>query len=365
MTHRGSETAFVDSLIEKFTPSPGRRNAPHESDAELIEISGFGNGEQPRLLAVTTDTISEEICTGLYGDPYQAGWMVVTANLSDLAATGAEPLGVLISETLPEQFDTRAIGRLQDGIADACSSAGTYVLGGDTNFGSVLSLTGTAIGLTDGGRPLNRLGCEPGDHLFVSGNLGRGNGYALSVLGKGLHDHIPDGYRPEARIREGRLLPGLASSCMDTSDGFFSTLDQLADLNSVGFSLTAGWENHLDRDSRGLLESRGLPPWLLMAGCHGEFELVFTVPPAMRNPLLIKASSIGWKPVEIGRITGRPGVRLPVDGIVHDVDVSAIRNLSFRREGGVDEYIESLLSYEWSSGPSGKSIVELQSGKGE
>lgn len=346
MTTTGSETAFIDSLISRFAPSPLRRNVPHEADSELVALPG-GNlpGDAP-LLAVTTDTIAEEIETGLYRDPYQIGWMAAMANLSDLAAVGAEPLGLLVSETLPDGFDGDSIDRLQSGIADACASLGTHVLGGDTNAGHAMSITGTAIGLSRGGRQLTRRGCAPGDLLYTSGRLGRGNGFALSVFGSGRRDPFPGGYFPRARIREGMMLRGIATACMDSSDGFFATLDQLGALNGVGFGIRTGWEALLDPASLDVVRSEGLPPWLLLAGCHGEFELVFTVSPSRWRMFREKAASMGWNPVEIGTVTERPGVILPVDGEARYFDVSYIRGLSFRRRGGIGEYVEALLDYD-------------------
>ena len=57
------------------------------------------------ILAITTDSIVEEIRLGLYDDPYLIGWMIVMVNLSDLAAVGADPLGILISEIFPNNLD--------------------------------------------------------------------------------------------------------------------------------------------------------------------------------------------------------------------------------------------------------------------
>ncbi len=346
MTTIGSETAFIDSLISRFAPSPLRRNNPHEADAELIALpGGLLPGNAP-LLAVTTDTIAEEIETGLYRDPYQIGWMAAMANLSDLAAVGAEPLGLLVSETLPDGFDDDSIDKLQSGIADACGSLGTHVLGGDTNSGSALSITGTAIGITRGGRQLTRRGCAPGDILYVSGRPGRGNGFALSVFGTGRCDPFPGGYFPRARIREGMMLGGLASACMDSSDGLFATLDQLALVNGVGFGICSEWEASLDPASLDVVRAQGFPPWLLLAGCHGEFELVFTVSPSRWRMFRERTASMGWNPVEIGIVTDRPGVILPVDGEARYFDVSYLRGLSFRRRGGIGEYLEALLDYD-------------------
>ena len=341
-----SETEFINRLIGRFVPSPRRRNAPHEADAELIDLFGGTRPGTAPLLAVTTDTIAEEIGTGLYRDPYQIGWMAAMANLSDLAAVGADPLGLLVSETLPDGYGQDALDKLQGGIGDACSSLGTHVLGGDTNSGPALSITGTAIGLVGDGPLLTRKGCAPGDALYAGGRLGRGNGFALSVFGNGRPHPFPGGYFPRARVREGMLLRGAASACMDSSDGFFSTLDQLAGLNGVGFSIIGSWEEKLDAVSLDEIRAMGLPPWLLLAGCHGEFELVFTVNASRRKIFAERAASIGWSPIEIGTVTEYPGVLIPVEGGARDVDVTHIRNLSFRRSGGIREYLEALLEYE-------------------
>ncbi|MBI5366298.1 MAG: thiamine-monophosphate kinase, partial [Planctomycetes bacterium] len=237
-----------------------------------------GRGAGP-VLAVTTDTVAEEIAAGLYADPYQAGWVAAMGSLSDLAAVGAGAIGIMVAETIPTDYPAGIIDRLQAGIADGCASAGTWVLGGDTNVGPLLSITATAIGLVADGRLMTRRGVEPGDSLFSSGRLGRGNGFALAALGGGRDTPFPGGYFPRARLREGALLRGHASACMDTSDGFFATLGQLGSINGVGFDIAPGWEEAIDTASRTVVRRLGLPPWFLLAGCHGEFELLFTVRP--------------------------------------------------------------------------------------
>ena len=73
--------------------------------------------------------------------------MIVTVNMSDLAAVGATPIGILISEIIPKTFSEEKIKELQRGISDACNKYNTFVLGGDTNEGEKLILTGTAIGI--------------------------------------------------------------------------------------------------------------------------------------------------------------------------------------------------------------------------
>jgi thiamine-monophosphate kinase len=91
------ENKIIDNLIAGFERSPDQLNKPHESDAEIMQLGTL-------KLAVTTDSISEEISTGLYEEPYLIGWMIVTVNMSDLTAVGATPIGILISEIIPKDF---------------------------------------------------------------------------------------------------------------------------------------------------------------------------------------------------------------------------------------------------------------------
>ncbi len=213
-------------------------NKPHESDAEIIQLN------DNTKLAITTDSISEEISTGLYDDPYMIGWMIVTVNMSDLAAVGASPIGILVSEIIPKNFGDEKVTELQRGISDACRAYNTFVLGGDTNEGERLVLTGTAIGIINKEKPLTRIGCKPGDILFSSGKLGSGNAYAISKLISQTDSFI--NYKPIAQIKNSNVISKYASCCMDTSDGFISTVDQLMRLNNVGFEIGSDWLNAID-----------------------------------------------------------------------------------------------------------------------
>lgn len=113
MTTTVRELAMIESLTRHFARSPRQLNGLQESDAELIRL---GN---ELILAMTTDTIAEEIRAGLYADPWLAGWMTVMANFSDIAAVGAEPLGIVIAKTFPTGMDPTALSRIQEGIQDA------------------------------------------------------------------------------------------------------------------------------------------------------------------------------------------------------------------------------------------------------
>jgi len=331
------ENEFIGKLTEQFRRSPLQKNRAHESDAEIVRP--FRDSD--RLLALTTDSIVEEIALGLYTDPHLIGWMTVMVNMSDLAAVGAQPLGILVSEVLPGDFPKHSIARLQQGIHDACDACGTFVLGGDTNFGGQLILTGCALGAVNDRKHLSRIGCQPGDGLYSTGVLGVGNAFALSKFAGSAEAEIE--YRPIARLSESQSLPGVASACMDTSDGVIATLDQLMRLNNVGFEFEEDWELKLHSGSKALTSAQGIPSWLLLAGQHGEFELLFTVAKECENELLRSAEKDHWHPVRLGNVTEKPEIRLPLYGQSVLLDTGKIRNTASQVNGNIENYIAQLL----------------------
>ena len=336
------ENALIAGLAGRFPRSPLQYNGLQESDAELIRLPGTDV-----LLAVTADTIVEEIEAGLYADPYLIGWMTVIASASDLAAVGAEPLGILLSETLPRDAGGEFTASLQNGIRDACLACGLPVLGGDTNLSSRLAMSGCALGLVSDGRPITRVGCRPGDLLFATGRFGGGSAYAFVrfVLARKGHN-LSFPYQPQPRLREGQLVRRFASCAMDTSDGLLTTLDQLMRLNSVGFVVEAGPEEFLDPYTLRLSGQAKVAPWIPLAGPHGEFELVFAVPPPQVDPLLARASADGWTPVMLGKVVAEPGISLLLAGEATRLDTGRIRNLFDHCDGNVDEYFSGLLSLQ-------------------
>jgi len=336
------ENNSIGNLVKFFSRSPLQQNGLHESDAELIKLPGTNI-----TLAITMDSIVEEIEAGLYTDPYLIGWMTVMVNASDLAAVGAESLGILINETLLSENNDEFNSKLQRGIEDACSECNMHILGGDTNFSSRMEMTGCAIGHISEGQPLTRLGCKPGDYLFVSGNPGLGSAFALNQLkNNSFSEHVSLSYQPKSRLKEGLLLRNFATCCMDTSDGVFAALDQLMRLNNVGFRIESDLENFIHTDALSICKSAHIPLWLMLAGHHGEFELVFTVSPNNVDDFFESVQQIYWEPILIGEVIEEQEVRFLHNSKMVSIDTGRIRNLFVETEGDVNEYLNQLIKLE-------------------
>ncbi|MDD1731412.1 MAG: thiamine-phosphate kinase, partial [Methanothrix sp.] len=138
-------------------------------DCALIEA-----GE--RYLVATTDMLHRQTDFPEIMNPWQMGWMSVAVNLSDIAAMGAEPAGLLMAVGLPAEADLYFIGELFSGFRDCAAYYGTRILGGDTDSHQELTVTGTALGFVEKDLALRRRGARIGDLLCTTGSLGGAGG---------------------------------------------------------------------------------------------------------------------------------------------------------------------------------------------
>lgn len=319
------ENRAIGSLARYFSPSPNKINRLHESDAELVALAG----EKSRYLAVTIDTIADEITQGLYRDPYTIGWVTVMASLSDLAAVGANPVGLVTALSLEIYRDETFRSEMARGMEEACRQSETFLLGGDLNMTDSISLTACAIGTVPAKMKLTRMGCLKGDVVFLSGKAGIGNALGLARKANLTEDVFPEkAYRPRARLKEGQLIRKFATSCMDTSDGLFITIDQLIRLNEKGYSIKVDWEDVLKPEVLHLCASMKIPRWFMAAGIHGEFELVFTIPAKEVQSFLEQAQKMNFHPIALGKIIDEPRFEItPKSQKTVVIDMTPLRNL--------------------------------------
>ncbi|MBC7541334.1 MAG: hypothetical protein H7338_01240 [Candidatus Sericytochromatia bacterium] len=332
-----AEVRAIDALTAGFPRHPDQWNAPHTSDAEIVRLQPLGSDT---YLAATIDGITSEITGGFYRDLYTAGWVLVQANLSDLAAVGAAPIGLMLALSLNTSISDNA--RLSQGITDALVASGVPVLGGDLNDSQAPSLTACAIGLVQG-RVVTRIGIQPGDTLWTTGPLGTGNALAI-VRMMGLPDGLcPEAaYRPQARLTIGASVRPFAKAMMDTSDGPMSTLDHLARLNNVGWAVGFDADALVETTVLQAFRSAGLPVWPLLCGEHGEYELLIAVDPADEAAL----RAIAPTAVKLATATTEPGITLHLpDGRTLAFEGDFIRNLAARTNGDWAAYAAEFQAY--------------------
>lgn len=301
-------------LIERFF----RRAQVPAATAGDGALVALGIGDDAALLtpaagmqlAVSTDTLIEGVHFPVDTPAAAVGWKALAVNLSDLAAMGASPRAALLALSLPRRDDVWLTGFARGFFALADQHA-CVLAGGDTTampaHGPV-TITVTVFGEVPAGAALLRSGARPGDLVCVSGAPGvAALGLARWQAGqRDQHDAaIAALLRPQPRLTLGVALRGIASACIDVSDGL------LGDLGHVLASSGCGAELDLAALPRApalaALSEEAASEYILGGG--DDYELCCTVAPEHHDRLLAAAAATGTAVTVIGRVVTAPGVR--------------------------------------------------------
>jgi thiamine-monophosphate kinase len=273
-------------------------------DAAVLEVPA---GQQ---LVVCTDTLVAGIHFPPGTSPRAIGHKSLAVNLSDLAAMGAVPAWFFMALSMPGH-DQDWLEEFAQGMADLAKQVRISLAGGDVTGGS-LSICITALGLVEKGQALTRAGAQQGDLVLVSGRPGAAAN-ALKILasgGKPRADDLDALEYPQPRLDLGRALNGIATSCIDLSDGL------LADLGHILEQSGGGAELDLDclPCPPGLEDLPAEKRWPLQLAGGDDYELCFTARPSSLDQLDSIAAACGVEITVIGSITGGAGIKLRKPG---------------------------------------------------
>lgn len=253
-------------------------------DAALVRVG------RNRDLILTTDLSIEDVhFTTRLHPPRSVGHRALARSLSDIAAMGGVPRFALISVAFPRTASRPWIEEFYRGVQELAARFRTAVIGGDTSIvPRTMMIDVTVAGEVASGKGLLRSGARPGDHIFVSGSLGR-SARGLEILKSqarrrkrakqpqkqrpevttALNAHL----YPEPRCKLGYWLQrsGIPSALMDISDGLSTDLGRLCEASGVGARVDAG---------RVPAPAEVGPEYSLELALHGgeDYELLFTVP---------------------------------------------------------------------------------------
>ncbi len=240
------------------------------------------------------------------------GWRALAVNLSDLAAMGARPAWATLALTMPA-LDEDWLEGFVAGFAALADQHGVALVGGDTTRGP-LSITVQAMGTIPAGTALRRSTARPGDLIYVTGWPGDAAAGLALIEGR-LHGQGASRAalehkfrRPEPRVAFGSRLRGIASSCIDISDGLGADLARLVAASGTGAVVRAA-ELPLSRALFALAGEERAREFALGGG--DDYELLYTVPPAARAQLFALAASSGAPACHcIGEVVAGRGVRV-------------------------------------------------------
>jgi thiamine-monophosphate kinase len=262
-------------------------------DAALLRVRA---GED---VVVTTDAFVEDVHFRWRNEsPRHVGRRALVANLSDLAAMGARPLGFTLALTAPPGLEVKRVDGLLAGLLHEARAHACPLVGGNVSAGRETSLTITALGAVARGRALTRPGARAGDRILVTGVLG------AAALDRARAER-PGGRVarvPEPRLAAGRALARVrgVGGCIDVSDGLEADLAHLLDparlaarLDPAALPLPRGFGpacRRLGRDPQELARAGG-----------EDYELLFTLRPAGPSAAAL-ARRLGVPVREIGRV---------------------------------------------------------------
>lgn len=304
------------SLIDRFFKRQTANQAVTQSigdDCALLKIpQGFE-------LAITTDTMVENVHFFAGSDPYQLGHKILAVNLSDLASMGAKPLAVTLALTVPK-VDENWLQAFADGFFALADHYSVDLIGGDTTSGP-LTLTVTALGLVPTGQALRRSTAKLGDIICVTGHLGDA-GLGLKI-NQGYDCKQPDAAlkrfnQPDPQVETGQALVGIANACIDISDGLVGDLGHILQQSQVGACLD--WEA-LPLSAEVLTYIEGTGDWAMPLTAGDDYELCFTVSPDKVQNLTISHTKIGV-------IESLPGIRLNKSGNIQPLEVKSYEHFS-------------------------------------
>jgi thiamine-monophosphate kinase len=314
-------------LIERYFRAPALAECARRGDVPL----GIGDDaavlDVPagRQLVAALDALVEGRHFPRGAPARSIGHRALAANLSDLAAMGATPAWFLLSLTMPA-VDEEFLAEFAAGMLALAGRHGVALVGGDTTGGPLLVAV-QALGTIAPGAVMTRAGARAGDLVYVSGTPGDAAA-GLSLLldaaaGAGLdQSHRSELIRrfeyPEPRVDLGQALVGLATACVDVSDGLAADAARLAQ--------ASGCAVRMDADclplSPALRAFAGDAGALRLALTGGEdFELCFTLAPEREAELAARLDIVKCRATRIGTMVAGTGIEVHQQGRALDLDL--------------------------------------------
>ena len=293
--------------------------ATHPGALGLTDDAAFLTPPPGHDLVLTKDALVAGVHFFPDDPPASIARKAMRVNLSDLAAKGARPLGVLLAFAIPPGMDAAALEAFARGIGEDARDYGAPLLGGDTvKTPGPFTVSITALGAVPCGTMVRRSGARPGQAIVVTGSIGDGAlGLALRLdpsrpgfrgLSPAEKAVLADRYlHPRPRLALAEALRAHASAAMDISDGLIGDAAKLLAVSGVAGTIEAG-AVPLSAAARAAVAAE---PALLETALTGgdDYEILATVPHDRLDALSMVATAAGFG--------------LTVIGATHAIDLAA------------------------------------------
>ncbi|GFO72371.1 thiamine-monophosphate kinase [Bathymodiolus japonicus methanotrophic gill symbiont] len=302
------------NLIQQFFTRSAQRKATRLSIGDDCALLAIPEGYE---LAITTDTMVENIHFFPDVSPEDLGHKLLAVNLSDLASMGADPVAITLALTMPN-VDSAWLKAFAGGMFTLADQYQLDLIGGDTTSGP-LTLSIQALGLVPKDQALRRSAAKVGDLIYVTGCFGDA-GLGLKIkqgyIGQGIQQAMERFNRPEPRIKEGLAIRSLANACIDISDGLAADLGHILSSSNVGAKLDYA---QIPMSQAVITYMQLTGDWRMPLTAGEDYELCFTIVPENVSKLNVACTCIGV--VEESR-----GLRLIRDGKTSNFNISGFEH---------------------------------------
>lgn len=291
------------NLIRQFFSRAAQQKNTRLSVGDDCALLSIPEGYE---LAITTDTMVENVHFFSDVRPEQLGHKLLAVNLSDLASMGAEPVAITLALTMPK-VDSVWLEAFAKGLFALADKYQLDLIGGDTTSGP-LTLTVQAMGLVPESRALKRSAAKVGDLIYVTGYFGDA-GLGLKIKqgysGQSTDQVLQRFNMPEPRINEGLAIRSLANACIDISDGLAADLGHILSTSGVGARLDY---EYLPLSVAVIEYIQQTDDWRMPLVAGDDYELCFTIAPEHARQLSIDCTCIGVIEEERGLRLRRNGI---------------------------------------------------------
>lgn len=280
-------------------------------DAAVLSIN------PEKSLVVTTDVLVDGVhFSDRTTSGWQVGWRAAAANLSDLAAMGAYPVGITVGLSLLGETPVSWVESLYQGLVSCLNKYNTCILGGDICRSPVNTVSITALGEVNGDRVIRRSQAQPGDVILITGYHGASRAGLECLLHPEIATKLPQNTLESLIKAHQQPLPrfdvishlwenvgNIAVAGMDTSDGLADAILQICRASNVGATINFEMLPILPALTE-FFPTQALN-WTFYGG--EDFELVLCLPKNQGEKL---QQSLGLPSVIIGEITRNPEVKI-------------------------------------------------------
>lgn len=303
---------IIKSILDYENSTDVKIGVESMDDCALIKISDKDS------IAITSDFVRG---SGFYLfelgllNYYDAGYYLISANLSDLASVGAKPLG-LTTVIRYADMDDNNFREVFNGMKASADLHNTQIIGGDIGGHKADVFVATAFGIVETEKALLRKNVKDDDLLCVTGVIGRPitaltyfkevKNYGFKLSEEEEIRVLNSWKRPRARIKEGIILSqsGFGNACQDISDGLKATIEQMSDLSGKTFTIYSE-KIPIDDATKKLGDFLKIDPVQIAISASVDFELLFTIPKDKYKECLESFKAEGLNLYVIGEVNNR------------------------------------------------------------